>query len=228
MLLRRPLAPAFLYSLFSVLLIQPASQRAANNSNARCIHLTQNQLCCFDIRFVEPIYPREARLAQIEGVAKLILVIGADHSIAELRAVSGDPVLGDASMRAVRQWRFLHLFGGFVGQPPKEIEVPLSFTFRIKDAPKPAYLHLANGRVIRADTVREFTDGIEYTVGQRTHRISANAVTEVNGCARITFGPLKDGACLPTGGPSFDIVAMPLLRANKGGRLGRSISQTDE
>lgn len=208
MLLWRPLARAVLYCLFSIFLPQPAPQSAAPNSNARRIHLTQDQLCCFDIRFVEPIYPREARLAHTEGVAKLILVIGADNSIAELRAVSGDPILVDASMKAVRQWRFLHLFGGEV----PEIEVPLSFTFRIENAPKPAYLHLANGRVIRADEVREFTDAIEYTVGKRTYRTSTDAVTEVNGCARMTLRlPLKESDCLPAGGPSFDIVAVPLL-----------------
>jgi hypothetical protein len=215
MLLWRPLARAVLYSLFSILLVQPAPQGAASNSNTRRIHLTQDQLCCFDIRFVEPTYPREARLAHTEGVAKLVLVIGADNSIAELRAVSGDPILVDASMKAVRQWRFLHLFGGVVGQPAPEIEVPLSFTFRIENAPKPAYLHLANGRVLRVDEVREFTDGIEYTVGKRTKRISTDAVTEINGCARLTFHlPLEEGDCLPAGGPSFDIVAVPLLPAS--------------
>jgi Gram-negative bacterial TonB protein C-terminal len=87
---------------------------------------------------VEPIYPREAPLAHTEGVVKLNLVIGKDNSTAELQAVSGDPVLVDSSMKAVRQWCILHFGGRVAGQPAQEIEVPLSFTFRIENAPKPA------------------------------------------------------------------------------------------
>jgi len=159
---------------------------------------------------VKPIYPKEARLAHTEGVIKLILVIASDGSIADLQAVSGDPLLLDSAMKAVRRWRFS--IGGFVGKP-SETEVPLSFTFRIEDPPKPAYLHLTSGRVIRADEVREFTDRIEYTVGRRVQHISANSVADINGCARIGVIPLKEGDCIASGGPSFDIRAIPLLPA---------------
>jgi hypothetical protein len=77
-------------------------------------------------------------------------------------------------------------------------------------------LHLANGDVIRADTVREFTDNIEYTVGRRTHRISPDSVTDINACARVVAHlMLKEGDCIPGGGPSFDIRAIPLLPADK-------------
>jgi outer membrane biosynthesis protein TonB len=69
-------------------------------------------------------------------VVKLILVIGVDGSIADLQGVSGRPLLLDSAMKAVRQWRFA--IGGFVGKP-REMEVPLSFTFMIKDPPKPAF-----------------------------------------------------------------------------------------
>jgi hypothetical protein len=67
-------------------------------------------------------------------------------------------------MKAVRLWRF-SIFG-FVGKP-RELEVPLSFTFKIENPPKPAYLHLTDGKVVRADEVREFVDGVEYRVGHR-------------------------------------------------------------
>jgi len=223
MSLWRALAHGLLCFLFSILFAQSATQRPATNVSVPRVHITQDQLCCFDIEFVNPTYPREARLAHVEGVAKLILVIGTDNSIAELRAVSGDPVLVDAAMKAVRQWRIHHMFGGTVaGQPAQEVEVPLSFTFRIRDAPKPAYLHLANGKVIRADEVREFTNGIEYAVGKRTHRISAADVTTINACADMT--KITKPNCVPAGAPSFDIVAMPLLPADKAAHLSRSPS----
>jgi TonB family protein len=181
----------------------------ARQQAAHRIHLTQDQLCCFDMRVVDPIYPREARLAHTEGIVKVVVVFADEGSVADLRAVSGDPVLVDSTMKAVRQWHFS--MGGSVAGGPRETEVPLSFTFKI-ETPKPAYLHLSNGRVIRADNVREFADRIEYTVGRRTHHISLSSVTDVSACARIAIElPMKEGSCIPGGGPSFLIRALPLL-----------------
>lgn len=202
-----------LHFFLLTLLTQASTQSAKPNAELPRIQLAQDQLCCLVTNFVKPIYPREARLQHTEGVVKLVLVIGVDGSIADLQAVSGDPLLLDSTMRAVRQWRFL--IGGFVGKP-REMEVPLSFTFKIEDPPKPAYLHLTNGKVIRVDEVREFTDRIDYTVGRRTHRIAPGSVTEIDACARFVFRtPLKEGECIPSGGPSFNIRAIPLLPAIK-------------
>jgi len=208
---RTPLAyRVLLRSLSLILVAQASSQSTRPNPEIPRIHLNQDQLCCLVTNFVEPIYPKEARLTHREGVVKLLLIIAADgSSIADLQAVSGDPVLLDSTTKAVRQWHFS--IGGFVGKP-EETEVPLSFTFKIEDPPKPAYLHLTNGKVIRADEVSEFTDRIEYTVGRRTHRIAPGSVTDINACARVVVRPtLKEGDCIPSGGPSFDIRAIPLL-----------------
>ena len=175
--------------------------------------MKQEHLCCYDMHFVKPVYPKEARLAHIEGVVKLHLVFADDGSIVELQPVSGDRLLVDSAMKAVQQWRVS--FGGVVGRPA-EYEIALSFTFSIEDPPKPAYLHLANGDVIRADTVREFADRIEYTDGRRTHHISSDSVTDVSRCARVSIRiPPKEGDCVPGGGPSFDIRAIPLLPSDK-------------
>src|SRR5207245_10407734 len=79
----------------------------------------------------------------------------------------------------------------------------------------PAYLHLTNGKVIRADEVREFADDMEYTAGRRTHHISANSVADINGCIRARVIPQKEGDCIQAGGPSFTVRAIPLLPAVK-------------
>jgi TonB family protein len=205
-----PLAHAVFYSLLPILLSQAPPQSTTANPKVPRIHLTQDQLCCFEMNFVEPVYPKEARLAHTEGVVKLILVFAVDGSVADLRAVSGDPLLLDSTMKAVRQWRFTTV--GIVNGP-REVEVPLTFTFKIEEAPHPAYLHLANGSVIRADTVREFTDKIEYTVGRRTHRIAPDSVTDISACVRVALIPRKEGDCIPGGGPYFTIRAIPLLPA---------------
>lgn len=168
-------------------------------------------MLCY-LKSCEPRLPqRETRLAGIQGEVKLFLVIGEHNTVAELQPVSDDPVLVEAAMKAVRQWRFL--FGGYVaGGGPRETEVPLTFSFKIEDPPKPAYLHLKNGKVIRADSVREFTDRTEYTLDGQTHQISPGSVTDVNGCARVSL-LRKEGDCIPGGGPTFLIRAIPLLPA---------------
>jgi TonB family protein len=197
--------------LLSIVLTQAAPQSATSTPQARG-HMTQDQLCCITSNAVSPVYPREARLAGIQGEVKLLLVIGEHNTIAELQPVSGDPVLMEAAMKAVRQWLFI--LGGYLVGGPRETEVPLTFTFKIEDPPKPAYLHLKNGKVIRADSVREFTDRMEYTVDGHTHHTSPESVTDVNGCARVRVALLREeGDCIPSGGPSFLIRAIPLLPA---------------
>jgi len=173
----------------------------------------QEHLCCYDMHFVEPVYPKEARVAHIEGVVKLHLVFADDGSIAELQPVSGDPLLVNSAMKAVQPWRVS--FGRVAGRPV-EREIALSFTFSIEAPPNPAYLHLANGDVIRADTVREFADRIEYTVGRQTRSISPDSVTNINACARVAaLLTMKEGDCVPGGGPTFNIRAIPLWPSDK-------------
>ena len=196
--------------LLSIHLSQSAVQNTGPAPEVARAHLEQDALCCFTSNAVTPVYPREARVRNIEGVVKLILVIAPDGSIADLQGVSGDPLLLDSAMKAVRQWHFF--IGGFIGKPAEK-EVPLSFTFKIEDPPKPAYLHLTSGKTIRVDEVREFIDGIEYAVGSRTHHISASSVAKIDRCARIAVILQKEGDCIPAGGPSFIVRTIPLLPA---------------
>jgi len=59
------------------------------------------------VRFeVSPTYPPEARSSGIEGTVKLHAIIANDGSIAQLQAVSGHPMLVQAAIDAVRQWRY--------------------------------------------------------------------------------------------------------------------------
>jgi TonB family protein len=197
--------------LLSIVPTQAARQSAMPTPQAR-VHVTQDQLCCITSNAVSPVYPREARLAGIQGEVKLLLVIGENNSIAELQAISGDPLLVESTMKAVRQWQFM--IGGYAVGAPREIEVPLTFTFKIEDPPKPAYLHLKNGKVIRAESVSEFTDRMEYAADGRTHRISPGSVTDVSACAHVRLFPLGQDDCIPSGGPSFFVHAIPLLPAS--------------
>jgi TonB family protein len=161
------------------------------------LHLEQNQLNVVNV--VSPIYPAQARLTHTEGIVHLFVIIANDGLVADVHAVSGDPLLTESAIDAVRQWRFQPFV---VTDHPQEGDVYLTFIFTIEEFPKPAYIHLASGEVIRADEVREFTDGIEYEVGGLRHRISADSVLFISWCGQD---------CVHGGGRKYNVRAFPLL-----------------
>jgi protein TonB len=55
---------------------------------------------------VEPVYPQIAKTARIQGTVILAAVIGKDGAIQNLHVVSGHPLLTNAAMDAVKQWRY--------------------------------------------------------------------------------------------------------------------------
>ncbi len=55
---------------------------------------------------VQPIYPPLARQARIQGTVRLQAVIAKDGSVVELQVLSGHPLLQQAALDAVRQWRY--------------------------------------------------------------------------------------------------------------------------
>jgi TonB family protein len=58
------------------------------------------------IKRVQPDYPKKARKAHVEGTVRLHAIITKDGSVKNLEVVSGDPLLVDAALKAVRQWRY--------------------------------------------------------------------------------------------------------------------------
>ena len=58
------------------------------------------------IHHVEPLYPAEARAHATEGTVVLKAVVNASGSVEATRSVEGDPVLANAAVKAVKQWRY--------------------------------------------------------------------------------------------------------------------------
>jgi protein TonB len=58
------------------------------------------------INKVTPQYPALARQARIQGTVKLHAIIAKDGTIQELQQISGHPLLIQAALDAVRQWRY--------------------------------------------------------------------------------------------------------------------------
>lgn len=54
----------------------------------------------------KPAYPQLARAARVQGVVKLRAIIAQDGVIRNLQVMSGPPLLVNAAMQAVQQWRY--------------------------------------------------------------------------------------------------------------------------
>jgi protein TonB len=55
---------------------------------------------------VQPLYPPLARQTRISGTVRLHAIISKDGSIQQLEVISGHPLLQQAALDAVRQWRY--------------------------------------------------------------------------------------------------------------------------
>ncbi len=58
------------------------------------------------IHRVEPVYPAEARQANLQGIIALDVVVGRDGSVVSMRPLNGPEVLARAAMDALRWWKF--------------------------------------------------------------------------------------------------------------------------
>ena len=55
---------------------------------------------------VDPVYPLLAQATRVRGVVVISAVIDAQGNPAEMRVVSGHPLLIAAAMNALKQWKF--------------------------------------------------------------------------------------------------------------------------
>ncbi len=58
------------------------------------------------IRDVAPVYPDEARKANVQGVVVLEITVGPDGSVANPRVLRSIPLLDEAAVAAVSQWQY--------------------------------------------------------------------------------------------------------------------------
>jgi protein TonB len=77
---------------------------------------------------VAPKYPPEAGRERIEGIVVLMAVIGKDGTVRDVRIESGLPVLAQAAIEAVKQWRYRpYLLNG----EPVEIDSQITINFNL-------------------------------------------------------------------------------------------------
>ncbi len=77
---------------------------------------------------VAPQYPPEAGRARIEGTVVLMAVIGKDGSVQDVRVESGLPILAQAAITAVSQWRYKPYM---IDGEPVEVDSRITINFTL-------------------------------------------------------------------------------------------------
>ena len=75
---------------------------------------------------VAPVYPEVAKVARVEGVVLIEAVIATDGSVREARMVRSIPLLDQAALDAVRQWRYQPVLLNGV---PVEVSMTIAVNF---------------------------------------------------------------------------------------------------
>ncbi|MGA7926511.1 MAG: TonB family protein [Candidatus Sulfotelmatobacter sp.] len=81
-------------------------QRASGLEPAEIVELAPEVAEGSLLQRVEPEYPEEARQQRIQGAVVLEVRIGRDGAIERVKLLSGQPLLANAAIAAVKQWRF--------------------------------------------------------------------------------------------------------------------------
>ncbi len=86
--------------------LAPASP-AASTAAPRSQPPSDRLVAAYLIYRVEPIYPRAALHAGVEGTVKIHTTVGRDGSVKNLKVVSGPDLLAPAAIEAAQYWRYI-------------------------------------------------------------------------------------------------------------------------
>ena len=93
------------------------------------VSLSPEAASAYLIHRVEPVYPEQARLRNVEGEVRLEALVGKDGAVQVLKLLSGNPQLAQAAADAVRQWRFRPYQADGVARP---FSTRLTVSFRLQ------------------------------------------------------------------------------------------------
>jgi protein TonB len=86
------------------------------------------------MRSVQPVYPEIAKLSRVQGLVILEALVGTNGAVKTVKVLRGNPLLEEAAMEAVRQWRYQPLL--LNGEPTEFIlSVTVMFTLVSSQAP---------------------------------------------------------------------------------------------
>lgn len=109
----------------------PPENSAAPSSPLRITWIAQKAKI---VSQVSAVYPPEAIQGNITGAVELDVIIAKDGTVQSASATSGQPLLAQAAVDSIKQWRFSPTV---VNNQPVEIETAVPFTFNLRK-PEPA------------------------------------------------------------------------------------------
>jgi len=77
---------------------------------------------------VEPVYPLIAKQARIAGDVRIDAIIDTDGNVVEMKVLSGHPLLVQAALNAVSQWRYEPTY---LNEVPVPVVLAVTVTFRL-------------------------------------------------------------------------------------------------
>jgi protein TonB len=80
---------------------------------------------------VNPVYPDIAQRANVQGVVILECVISATGRVEDVKVLRGIPLLNDAAIAAVKQWKYMPTLLEGV---PVSVVMPVTVQFQLTDA----------------------------------------------------------------------------------------------
>ncbi|HEV2664255.1 MAG TPA: energy transducer TonB, partial [Blastocatellia bacterium] len=115
---------------FLALTISIAQAQPPQKAKPRRIEVSGGLLQGIAIKQVTPPYPPIARAARVAGKVEVQVTISEQGKVIEAMAISGHPLLRDASVNAARQWVFrpTELSG-----VPVKVQGILTFNFSLAD-----------------------------------------------------------------------------------------------
>jgi TonB family protein len=102
------------------------TEPSASSSAPAKVHVKADALKL--VTKVPPNYPVEAKKAKITGTVVLSAIIGKDGTVENLKVVSGPAALQQASLDAVRQWRYEPFL---LNGEPVEVETTINIVFTL-------------------------------------------------------------------------------------------------
>ena len=92
------------------------------------VRVSQGVTAGLVIHKVQPMYPPLARTARVQGAVQLAAIIGKDGTIQNLHVISGHPLLTQAALDAVKQWRYKpYILNG----EPVEVDTQITVNFTL-------------------------------------------------------------------------------------------------
>ncbi|HSY34850.1 MAG TPA: M56 family metallopeptidase [Acidobacteriaceae bacterium] len=109
---------------------QTTTQTNTQTSAVTAVQIRPGDMAGNRDKFVEPIYPPDAKAAGIQGSVVLDAVIGKNGMIESLKVVSGPPELTKASVEAVKQWTYKPFL---LNGDPIAVETTITVTFALSE-----------------------------------------------------------------------------------------------